>query len=142
MRISLVLPEHLPDAWPQVEGYIARAADYTNGKCLAADIRNWLCDEYHYLWVAFEEGGKIYGAVTTRFVEYPSCKVLSIEFVGGERLSEWKDDMLAVIENFAKNEGCSVLQGIGRRGWGRELMSNGWRQTAAIYEKELAHVGG
>ena len=79
----------------------------------------------------------IIAACTTRIYDTPQSRVLIAEWLGGERLAEWLDDALVIIEQFARDQGCTKIEGSGRKGWERMLTSKGWRYLATTYEKDL-----
>ena len=72
------------------------------------------------LWLAYdpkEEG--VLAAAATEMVTYTSgLKSARILLLGGLHLSRW-EGLIATIEEWALSEGCSTVEMVGRRGWGR-----------------------
>jgi hypothetical protein len=54
--------------------------------------------------------------------------------VGGRRLKLWQAEMVALIEAYARAEGCAYTSGCGRRGWSRAL---GYDNGGYIVQKAL-----
>ena len=59
MKSSLVPLDHVPGVWPQIEGYLARAAEYTYGRFDAEDIKDAVMQYNHDLWVSFNGNKEI-----------------------------------------------------------------------------------
>jgi hypothetical protein len=128
MMVSLVPPDHVHECWPHVQEFMRKAARYTYGRFHEEDIYDLVSQrsDYH-LWIAFEEGPKYYGAVVTGFSEYPNKRVLTMQFCGGEQISEWKDPMLALLRRWAKDTKCDAIEFTGRKGWVKLFANDGNR---------------
>jgi hypothetical protein len=138
----MVPSQYVDTCWKQVEPYLDRAADYTFGRYTVGDIYDSVKDYDYHLWVAFEDG-KIVGAVVTNFVVYPKRKVLCMSFCGGERLKEWKDPMLKLLQRFAWDMGCDGIEATARRGWAKVFQNDGYKSNWVTFELpvEGAHHG-
>ena len=114
MEVSLVLPEYIESIWPQIEDYMQGAAKYTYGRFNSAEIHEGLYTKPQQLWIAFdkEDNNKIYGAVITEIIVYPRMSTLMMHFTGGEKLPRWKEPMLKLLQRFAKDHGCSVIESL------------------------------
>lgn len=134
MNVSIVLPEDIDVIWKHIEEYMRGAAKYTNGRYTVEDIYNSITGErFQQLWVAFTDE-KIYGAVITEIMEYPQMKVLVMHFTGGIELPRWKDDMLKLLQLFARDNGCKVIESIGRAGWKKVFKEDGYKSNTMFYE--------
>ena len=100
MMVSLVPKEHVPACWESVKGHLAKAAEYTYGRYEVDDILDAIMDYDYHLWIAFDDDG-IHAAVVTKFSQYPRRKYMDMVFTGGERLSEWKEPMLKLLQAWA-----------------------------------------
>ena len=85
------------------------------------------------LWIAFENE-VIYGVVVTEIVEYPQMKALVMHFTGGKELPKWKDEMLALLQKYARDKQCSIIESYGRRGWGNVFKNDGYKERFTFYE--------
>lgn len=133
MQVSIVPVEYLPTVWPQVEGYLKGAADYTYGRYTVEDIKQGLLTKPQQLWIAFDDR-KIYGAVVTSFTQYPSMVALDMVFTGGIDLPKWKAPMLEMLQRFAKDNGCSIIESYGRPGWEKVFKDDGFKTRFVFYE--------
>lgn len=131
MNVSLVLPNDYDNFWPLIQEYMEGAAKYTYGRFTAEDIRNCL-DDSKQLWIAFDD--KVYGAVITEVVTYPQMKSLVMHFTGGIELPKWKDEMLALLRRFAKDQDCKTIESFGRTGWKRIFKNDGFKSNFMFYE--------
>jgi len=135
MKISAVPRDRVDDVWHVVGPILQRAIEINRGTHDIGDIKTELLADRCGLWVAYDEG-EIYAACTTRIVITPQNKMLMIDWLGGERMDDWLDDALDVIESYAHDLGCERVEIIGRKGW-KVLRKYGWHDTAVVYQKEL-----
>jgi hypothetical protein len=126
--------------WHRVKDYFADAAKYTYGRFTANDIRVQLKHSpTQQLWVA-HEGEEIYGFVIAQPSEYPQLKALIMHFTAGRELPKWKDQMLKTIQEYAKNNGCDIIESLGRGGWGRVFKDDGFEKRFMFYELPVEAV--
>ena len=96
--------------------------------------------KYHYL-AFYEEnngiGDEIIAAITTKLLEYPKRTAMSMDWIGGTRMKEWLPMAQETISRYAKEHGCSHLEGYGRKAWGRWLGQYGWEPEYIAYRMEL-----
>ena len=117
--------------WSKVVGYMEEAAASTNGKYTARDIYEGIENGVYVLWIIVENDD-IIGALTTRIASYPNRRSMSIDWVGGTKLEELLPMFHPVMAQYAKDNGCSHLEGHGRGGWARKLKSYGWKTERAV----------
>lgn len=133
MQVSIVPIEFIEQVWPKIQGYMEGAAEYTYGRFTAPDIKAGLFIEDQHLWIAFD-GEEVYGAVVTEFGNYPQKKTLIMHFTGGKELPQWKPMMLEMLQRFAKENGCAVIESYGRPGWERVFKDDGFKSRFMFYE--------
>ena len=138
MKISLVPTEAIWQVWNEVEEFIGRAARFSHGRWSAEAVFEALCAGNLNLWIAFEDGLPVTGVCVTRVAQYPGRRMLAVDFCGGNALKTWRDDMLQVLEKFALNQFCDGLELTGRRGWEKELATQGWHTSMVVVEKNLS----
>jgi hypothetical protein len=124
IQISHVPTEYINSCWKDVEGYLKKALDYTNGRYEIEDLYLALHKYDHHLWIAFDEN-EIKGAVVTHILVYPRKRFLCMAFCGGKELDIWKDEMIVMLKNFAIDMKCDGLEATGRKGWAKALKSHG-----------------
>lgn len=136
MQVSLVPTEYIELVWPNIQGYMVGAADFTFGRFMAEDIKNDLLTKQgqQQLWIAFENKEDYYGAVVTEVMQYPQMRALVMHFTGGEKLPRWKKPMLEILQKFARENECDVIESYGRPGWGKVFKKDGYEQRFIFYE--------
>lgn len=133
MEVTVVLPEHYDQVWPLIEGYMDGAAKYTYGRFTTEDIKNGLSTNPQQLWIAYE-GDKVYGAVVTEIITYPQTVALVMHFTGGVELPKWKAQMLKLLQDFGKANGCNIIESYGRAGWAKVFENDGFKSRFMFYE--------
>ena len=132
MIVTAVLPEDYDAIWGYIHEYMVGAAKYTHGRFEVEDIRQGL-NGNQQLWIAYQDG-IVYGAVITEIIVYPRIKSLVMHFTGGIELPKWKDDMLALLRRFARDNGCKTIESFGRTGWKRVFKNDGFKSKFMFYE--------
>lgn len=76
--------------------------------------------------------------IVTRITQRPMEKVLWVEWLSGERMSEWLDKWEEVQNAFATANGCTAVEFQGRKGWHKLNKSyEDYKPLATIFRKEL-----
>lgn len=123
-----VLAKDVPKAWGFAKPLIAKALKYSRGKFRPNDYYPSLLDGSMQLWINDES------AAITEITNYPHKKICNLVACGGENLAHIRRD-LAVIEMWAKANGCSGIRIEGRPGWKATLKD--YDMTKVIFEKVL-----
>lgn len=136
MIVTTYVPkEYIEVVWPKIEGFLKGAADYTYGRFEVSDIKQSLLTTEQQLWVAYDdETEEAFGAVVTQILTYPRMKSLVMHFTGGIELPKWKAPMLALLQEFSRNNGCSVIESYGRDGWEKVFKDDGFKKRFMFYE--------
>jgi hypothetical protein len=137
MKCTLVPPQLSPLVWPVIKGYVEKSTSYSGERTEAEDVRKDVESGAAFLWVAHEQDHTTYGFVTGQILNYPGMKVLALQFTGGKKLKSWASDMWNTLESFARDNGCSKIEGAGRIGWLRFMKQFGCTPAFYIYEKDL-----
>lgn len=135
MDVRAIPYEAVDDMWPVVEPWLVRAAHMQDSVYDADDIKEAIHRGDLALWVIFD-GPVPVATFTTRVTQTPKVRVMSMDWVGGTRMSEWLDDAMEMIERYARDMGCTRLEGGGRKGWVNALSKHGWKQKVSVM-KEL-----
>jgi len=134
MQVSYIAPEYIEVVWSKIEEYLKGAADYTYGRFNVEDIKQGLYTKPQQLWIAYDEEENVYGAVVTEILIYPRMRTLVMHFTGGVELESWKPDMLKLLQRFAKDSGCDVIESYGRMGWSKVFKNDGFNSRFMFYE--------
>lgn len=134
--IVRITPDWAVKLWPIVEPMLAPAVAETLGCFETADILHGILNGNIQLWVAADADQKtIYAAMTTQIHTYPRRKSLRVEFIGGTRLRAWAKDFCKALDDFARENSITLMEGAFRRGWVR--MWPGSREHGVSLVKEL-----
>jgi hypothetical protein len=144
IQVSLVPKEYVNGVWPEVKDYIAAAVKQTDGRYHEDDVLNLLIEHNYLLWVAFTEE-KMQGAVVTCFLDYPRKKALHVMFLGGVGAKKWKNETMRVLQDFARDSDCTVLETSGKfdweDSWSRVFKDDGFRPLWQTYEVPVLKQG-
>lgn len=135
MTPYFVTPDLVDDAWPSVKGLIASAVE-RGGDYTAEDIRKGCLENRYQIWLVAGPSDVIAAVVVTAILEMPLRKVCQIKIATGLEREEWQS-MIVEIERWAKDNGCSAMKPIARKGWQRVLEPMGYRMTHVVLEKDL-----
>ena len=133
MEVSLVPVEYIESVWPSIESYMEKVAKFTYGRFKADDIKNDLQTKQQQLWVAFDNQD-FYGAVVSEIIVYPQMTTLCVHFLSGKEFDLWRDDMLALVQRFARDSGCKLIESSGRVGWKKMWENYGYKPRFVFYE--------
>lgn len=139
MKVSLVLKEHADLVWPVITEFLKGAAKYTYGRYDAQDIIDVYRKSDQQLWIAFDSEG-VHAFVVTEIMQYPRLTALVMHFTGGRKLKECKPPIIALIQRFAKDHGCDVIESQGRRGWENVFKNDGFKARFVCYELPVESV--
>lgn len=59
------------------------------------------------------------GIILTGIDQYTTTRVCGIPWIGGEKMMLWISTAQEIIEQWAKEAGCTFLSGSGRAGWSK-----------------------
>jgi len=125
----------IDEIWGEVEPYIEAALERTMGELTTFDIRNFCKNRDMQLWAIHNPD--LCGAVTTEIIKYPKRKILRIVTIGGSVLDGWSMELSKAMDAFARHEGASGIEAIGRKGWVAKVAPFGYTQKSVNYVKEL-----
>lgn len=136
LQISVVPPAVLDVVWPQTAPLLQKAIDTTRPRYDIDSVRAGLERSELLLWCVFD-GTTPIAVMTTRIVEYPNSKALCLDWIGGERMKEWLPMAHDVMRRYGHDNGCTHLEGYGRKAWGRALQKYGWEPEYIAFRMEL-----
>lgn len=123
--------------WPQAKELLNKAVQIAPAAYNIEYVYEKLKDGTYGLWLVMDETTPV-AAVTTRISHYPTgAKCLALDLLGGDRMFEWLPMVQETMEQYAKDNGCSHLEGYGRKAWGRALKKFGWKPDFIAYKMEL-----
>jgi len=136
LRFSFVDPLLLDIVWEDAVKLLQPAIDTAGGMYTAESVREALDRRLLVLWLA-TDGTKPIAAITTRIIAYPTARALAMDWIGGSRMKEWLPIAMPEIKKYAAFQGCTRLEGYGRKAWMRWLSPHGWEQNYIAYKMDL-----
>jgi hypothetical protein len=137
IQVSLVPADHVPAVWDRVVELLEPAVIVTNGRYTVDDVFLELMIGHLTLWIAFDDDSQIIGCEVTKVVDYPSRQVLCSIFTAGNGMREWREPMMALLIRYARDVGCTAIEGQGRPGWIKLMEPYGVRPIAMLFEKDI-----
>jgi hypothetical protein len=123
--------------WHVVEPMIQAAIEHSNEELTTKSIYDKVIVG-DMLLVNITEGDKILSAITLEKRDFPSGKsVLTICTAGGSDLYKWQHLIDKVSTDIAKENGCEEVYIIGRPGWQKMLISNGYELVHTVLSKKV-----
>ena len=136
-QVTIVPPIHIQMIWEQVEPMLSPAVERSNGRWTTDFVYQSLVSGHKHLWVVFDESAGICCAVVTSVMIYPGKKMLSIDFLGGDKINYWAVKLLEVLNSFAKDAGCNGIEAYARFGFWKWLERDGFEQNCTVFEKRF-----
>lgn len=137
LSISLIPTSEVMRVWDRVSHMLKRATDISQGRYRLIDVKEKLLTGEFNLWVVFDPEFRIVAAITSTFTFYPQGKFLHGQFLGGDRLDEWRDQFCDIFDRWGKDNACKAIEFSGRAGWVRALAGNGYREVFRVLQKDL-----
>ena len=135
MEAYLVPPSDVTKLWGKVEPLITKALKHNHGELISSDILELLLQRRQLLWIGFEDND-IHSALVGEFITYPRKKafrVITWSTKSGYHYEEWME-LFNKIENFARLNGCSVMEAWTRKGLAKKL---NWNHSYSVVVKQL-----
>ena len=135
--IMTVVPRDALDAvWPDAKTLLEDAVKTQRHSYHITDVYEGIISGMYELWLVLDDDKPV-AAFTTRIVRFPNCKTLSVDWVGGGRMTEWLPLLQETMTDYAKANNCKYLEGYGRKGWGKALKKFGWEVNYIAYKCEV-----
>lgn len=122
--------------WPDVEEFLGKAIDVSDGRYVPEDIKEQLLRDEAVLWVVVEDN-KPMAAIVTRIVDYPRDRVLSLDWIGGGHMVRWLEMAHSTLKSYARDMSCSCMEASGRGAWARYGRKLGWEPDYEMFKMEL-----
>lgn len=116
MEILPVTAEVLGEVWPRVCEMLDRALPKKPLFMTIDDLREDIEAGGDNLWVAVR-GVEIIGAFVTHAMVYRRAKSIKAWLMAGSDMDAWAVPFFDKMKRHARANGCTLLEGCGRRGW-------------------------
>lgn len=135
--VFIPVPKEMVDlVWDEVSGMLEKSTYTAAGKCDINDLRDGIEGGSYLLWVVME-GQEVLAGVTTRIIQYPKCRALALDWIGGNRMKDWIGLVNEQMVLHAKHNDCAHLEGYGRPAWIRWTRRFGWKEDYVAFKLEV-----
>ena len=136
ISVTKVERQEIVAVWPVALPYLEPAIERTSGRLDEATVFKGLVTGELVLWLIVRNG--LLGALVTQIFTWPSgLRVARCLLAGGKDHTDWLDHF-HLIEAWARENGCTILEAWGRPGWEKSLSRlKGWRRVGIEMEKKI-----
>tara|TARA_R110002073_G_scaffold272260_1_gene435737 strand:+ start:141 stop:581 length:441 start_codon:yes stop_codon:yes gene_type:complete len=141
MKLVRIPTSNIDEVWPLVKKDIADALVFSGNHTDAQFVFDTLKQEKFQLFIVWDKNQKTtlekyYGVVVTEIVEKKLTKACHIFIMTGRQRQKWTA-LIKVIEDFAEQNNCDLLELIARPGWQRILKDYNYKRTHVVLEKPI-----
>ena len=141
MELVRIPIEELDKVWSMVEKDIKSALAYSSQLTDSDFVYDLTKEGKFQLWVLWDKKQKItankyFGVVVTELIKRKFGKVCHIYIMTGRQRNKWQH-LISKIEDFAKEEGCKMMELIARPGWQKVLNIFDYKRTHVVLEKQI-----
>ena len=141
MNIQPVDTSYIAQVWPLVKDYLEDALSEGNDAPQWSDcynlhhVQGFLSSGLWLLLVATDDEGKVHGAATVSFANYPMSRVAFITLIGGRLISN--KDTFEQLKVILKQRGATKVQGYGRESIVRLWKRYGFEPRTTLVEVKI-----
>ena len=141
MNIQSVDTSYIAQVWPLVKDYLEDALSEGNDAPQWSDCYNihhvqaFLSSGLWLLLVATDDEGKVHGAATVSFANYPMSRVAFITLIGGRLISN--KDTFEQLKVILRQRGATKVQGYGRESIVRLWKRYGFEPRTTLVEVQI-----
>jgi len=136
LKVQYVPLNFVAQTWPLVEGYINDAFTKSTGDDYTLDqVRVFVSSGQWLLLIAIDEEGKIHGAATSSFINYPNDRVAFITSIGGKLISS--QETFGQLKSILKANGATKIQGAARESIARLWRRFGFKERYITVETRI-----
>ena len=133
VAIGGVPAERIVDVWPRVAPLLERVLNEDASGYTLQDVMWELHDGMSQLWVV-EDFEAVF---VTKILRRPQHCVAWCWMAAGDNAAHWIDDVMTLLEAWAKANGCQFAEFSGRKGWAKYCKPAGYRTVLTTFRKDL-----
>ena len=134
MTIPVLIPtDKIKDVENFVSDSIEKALKFSGNHYNLDDVLKQLYEGKAQLWILWNDKRKTkyQGCIVSKILERPNTKSLNLFIVTGQDRKLWQDK-INILEDYAKQQGCSHLETYARPGWSRILKKHNYKLTKTL----------
>ena len=141
MKLVNIPSSNLDEVWSLVKNDITDALNFSGNHTDAQFVLETLKEEKFQLFVVWDKDqpttlDKYYGVVVTEIIQKKLKKACHIFIMTGRQRQKWTA-LIKVIEDFAEQNDCDLLELVARPGWQRILKDYNYKRTHVVLEKPI-----
>ena len=141
MELVRIPTQELDKAWGLVDKDIRQALAYSSQLTDSDFVFETAKQDKFQVWIIWDKNqnktvDKYFGVVVTELIQRKLGKVCNIYIATGRQRHKWQH-LINDIEDFAKTEGCQMMELIARPGWQRVLNLFNYKRTHVVLEKKI-----
>tara|TARA_R110000796_G_C14343861_1_gene410719 strand:+ start:213 stop:653 length:441 start_codon:yes stop_codon:yes gene_type:complete len=141
MELVSIPEAKINDVWPLVEKPIQEALSYSGNHQDSQFVYDTLRNKKFQLWIIWDQSKpttqeKYHGLVITEVIQRKLKKVCHIYMMTGKQRQKWQH-LIKVIEDFARDQKCDLMELIARAGWQVILSKYKYQRTHVVLEKPI-----
>jgi len=141
MNLVRIPIQELDKVWSMIEKDIKSALAYSSQLTDSDFVFDLAKEGKFQIWVLWDKEQKkteqkYFGVVVTELIKRKFGKVCHIYIMTGRQRHKWQH-LISEVENFAKEEGCKMMELIARPGWQKVLNLFDYKRTHVVLEKEI-----
>ena len=133
--------EEFSNIWLKILPLVKKLIPRAHGRITETSILEEVRTGQAQLWISLDIGNEPIAFIVTKVRVYPKKRLLSFEYIGGEKIEEWFTEAHDTISQWAAiplSQGgpwCDGVEAYGRVGWVRYLKPRGWTQEFCVFER-------
>lgn len=141
MDVIYIPKEQIDKVWVLAKPYVDEALAYSNSHHHSEHFKDLMLKGKLQLWLLWDDKKttikeKMNGVVVSEIIQRSIKKVFHLPIVTGKNRQRWQH-LIEKLEDFAKDQGCDLMELIARPGWQKILDKHNYKKTHVILEKEL-----
>ena len=141
MKLLRIPTQELDKAWGLVHKDIRQALAYSGQLADSDFVFETAKANKFQVWIIWDNNqkktiDKYFGVVVTELIKRKFGKVCHIFIATGRQRHKWQH-LINKIEEFAKDEGCEMMELIARPGWQKVYNNYGYKRTHVVLEKKI-----
>ena len=141
MNLVRIPTKELDKVWSLIEKDIRQALLYSGQLTNSDFVLQTAKQDKFQVWVLWDKKqkttlDKYFGVVVTELIQRQLGKVCHIYIMTGKQRNKWQH-LVKVIEDFAKENKCQMLELIARPGWQKVMNNFGYKRTHVVLEKQI-----
>jgi len=140
MNLLLITPEEALRQLPVLTKYFNKAIAHGQGESTLTDYMRKILNKQAQCWLAID-GAHIVGVGLTEILEYAQHKTVHIIVFSCDDFEKCYS-LFPIVEEFAKQQGCTAVEQWGRKGWAKALPKYvpGFEEAYVVMRKPIDNL--